>query len=165
MRNKLCRIFVFCSLQFVFSGFIIGQEVSQRKAGIVDVTPHAIVSVEFEVRAADKQLVIPNCSNGEGSKPSPCIARVERFNGKSWYFASSRYPGAVLGFLAKEYWKSFAISPGKSAFFQYGIDLDFFGIQKGERLRIVIDAWDSTESMMKNDNPDIKFVSQSFVCP
>jgi hypothetical protein len=70
-----------------------------------------------------------------------------------------------LGFLAKEYWKSFAISPGKSAFFQYGIDLDFFGIQKGERLRIVIDAWDSTESMMKNDNPDIKFVSQSFVCP
>jgi hypothetical protein len=165
MRNKFTQIFASCSFLFVFSGLIIGQEVSQQKAGIVDITPHAIVSVEFEIRAVDKPLVIPNCSNGEDSKPSPCVVHVERFDGKTWYSAKSRYSGAVLGFLAKDYWKPLVISPKKSAFFQQGIDLDFFGIRKGERLRIVVEAWDSPESMAKNEIPDSKFVSPTFICP
>jgi hypothetical protein len=49
-------LFLFCSL-----GFAIAQTPATKQAEIVNLGAIPYVSVEFEVRAADKQLVIPVC--------------------------------------------------------------------------------------------------------
>ena len=165
MRIGIFSMIAGSVLCFCISLAAVGQTAQQTRAGIVDVEPYASISVEFDVQAADKQLVIPVCGHVEDEKPSPCVAHVQRFDGRKWYFAKSRHPGAVLGFLSKEYWKPLVISPGKEASFRFGIDQDFFGIRKGERLRIVLEVWASSESMATNDTPDSKFVSPVFVCP
>jgi hypothetical protein len=153
-------------LLFGVSGAAVGQTAPQQKAGIVDLQPYAIVSVEFYVRAADKQLVVPVCSDEEDKEPVLCAARVQRFNGKKWYGARPRRRETVLGMYAKEYWKPVVILPGKEKVFHFAIDRDFFGIREGERLRIVLDVWSSTESMAKETYiPDSQFVSPVFVCP
>jgi hypothetical protein len=71
----------------------------------------------------------------------------------------------VLGFYSKEYWKPLVIAPGDHASFRFGVSKEFFGIRTGERLRIMLEVWDSTESMASKDVSDSHLTSPVFVCP
>jgi hypothetical protein len=153
---------LFCSFSFAMA-----QTSPEKKAGIVDITPYSIVSVEYVVQASEKQLVIPVCKENEGDSQFPCMVHLQRIIGGVWKNAQFRKSmGGVLGFYSKEYWKPLLVNPGDKVKFHYGISKESFGIRSGEHLRIVLGVWDSTDSMMKTDyNPDQNFVSPVFVCP
>jgi len=74
------------------------------------------------------------------------------------------YPGEVFG-AELDAWKPAIISPGGSATFEYSFSPDFFHLRKGERLRLIIYAWESPESLASNEKPASKFVSPTFICP
>ena len=153
-------------LVFCFSGFAIGQAPSTRKAEIVNLNANAYVSVEFEVRAADKQLVIPVCRETEANGRSLCMANLQRIIGGKWKNATPRKEtGAVLGFESKEYWKPLVIAPGDHASFPFEFSKEFFGNQKGEHLRIMLEAWDTVESMASKDESDNQLATPVFECP
>ena len=148
------------------SGFAIGQTPSTTQAEIMNLDANIYVSVEFEVRAGDKQLVIPVCRETEADGQSLCIAHLQRLIGGKWKNATARKDMAgVLGFYGKQYWKPLVIAPGKHSSFRYGLDKEFFGIRTGERLRIMLEVWDTSESMASKDAPDSHLVSPVFECP
>jgi hypothetical protein len=165
MRIGLIGVVTGSLFLFNSSGMAVGQVASHEKAEIANVEPYSSVFVKFDVKAVGKQLVIPVCREKEEDEESLCQAYLQRFNGRVWKVARPRDPGVVLGFLVKDYWKPFVIAPGESKPLRFGFSKEFFGIQRGERLRIVLDVWDSPESMTKNDEPDSKLVSPVFVCP
>jgi hypothetical protein len=78
-------LFLFCSL-----GFAIGQTPSTKQAEIVNLDANVYVSVEFEVRAGDKQLVIPVCRDSEAGGQSLCVGHLQRFIGGTWKNATPR---------------------------------------------------------------------------
>ncbi|MGA7832469.1 MAG: hypothetical protein WCA21_16035 [Terracidiphilus sp.] len=166
-HNNIASFTVYLSLFLCGSiGFAIGQTSSTKKAEIVNLDANISVSVVFEVRAADKQLVIPVCREKEEDGQSLCIAHLQRYIGEAWKNAMPRKDsGAVLGFYGKEYWKPLVILPGKRASFRYGLSKEFFGIRTGERLRIMLEVWDSVESMTNKDEPDSYLASPVFECP
>jgi len=71
MRIGIFSMIAGSVLCFCISLAAVGQTAQQTRAGIVDVEPYASISVEFDVQAADKQLVIPVCGHVEDEKPSP----------------------------------------------------------------------------------------------
>jgi len=73
MRIGIFSMIAGSVLCFCISLAAVGQTAQQTRAGIVDVEPYASISVEFDVQAADKQLVIPVCGHVEDEKPSPLL--------------------------------------------------------------------------------------------
>jgi hypothetical protein len=148
-------------------GLAIGQTPPTKQAEIVNLDASAYVSVEFEVRAGEKQLVIPVCRETEADGQSLCVAYLQRFTGGAWKNATPRKDMAgVLGLYSKEYWKPLVIAPGKrSSLFRYGLSKEFFGIRTGERLRIMLGVWDTAESMASKDEPDSHLAGPVFECP
>jgi hypothetical protein len=162
------RIFFLMALMLLLCGLRVGsaQASSRQEARIEDLSANVYVSVEFEVRAAEKQLVIPVCRQSEGSGQSLCVAHLQRFIGGRWVNAAPRRDMAgVLGVYGKELWKPLVISPGDHSSFKFGYSKDFFGIPRGERLRILLTAWDSADSMARNDDPGATITSPVFKCP
>jgi hypothetical protein len=166
MRKTLLHVLASCLIPIGYSGSAAGQGNPNKEASIVDVHATKVISIEIDIRAGEKRLVIPNCKEDREEPPAPCVAHLQRFNGKEWY-AARIVPGLAmtLGVEGKEKWKPVVIAPGRTVNFWYGTETDIFGIQKGEQLRIVVEAWDSVESMKKNDKPDSIITSPAFPCP
>src|SRR5271157_3729707 len=73
-----------------------------RKASIVSTSASSIATVQIEVRAADKNLVIPYCKKaGTGVNLLYCNQglehNIEHFDGKKWIRTMPGYPGEVFG--------------------------------------------------------------------
>jgi hypothetical protein len=91
------------------------------------------------------------------------VHNLEFFDGKKWNRAKPGYPGEVFG-VETSHWKAAAIPPNGSAIFYLIFSQSFYHVQKGEKLRLIIDFW-STEESMRNGKPDGSLVSPEFVCP
>jgi len=139
------------------------------KAGIVSALAWASVTVEIEIHASDKQLVIPYCVE-DGTKANLLYCNqgleysFEYLDGGKWIRTKPGYPGEVFG-VDTGVWKPAIIPPGGSTTFKYRFNPDLFHLRKGEKLRLIIDAWESPESLAENGKPTSRFVSPVFVCP
>ena len=137
-----------------------------KKAEIVNIYPYIAAVVEFQVRATDKQLVIPVCRNEAMDSQYLCVAHLQRFIDGDWKNATPRKEiYATLGFDSKDRWTPKVIEPGDQASFRIGLSKELFGIRTGERLRFMLEVWDNVESMTKNDKPDNYLISPFFDCP
>jgi len=159
-----------CLILFSETGNISAQaEKTIRKAGIVSASASSIATIQIEVHAADKELVIPYCKKA-GTEENILYCNqglehdVEHFDGKRWIRTMPGYPGEVFG-VETDAWKPGIIPPGGSTTFEYRFNPDFFHLRKGEKLRLIIYAWESPESLANNEKPVSKFVSPTFICP
>jgi hypothetical protein len=159
-----------CILLVTNAGNLVAQsEKAARKAGIVSISASSIATVQIEVHAADKELVIPYCKKtGAEENLLYCNQGLEHnfehFDGTKWIRTMPGYPGEVFG-VDIDAWKPAIIPPGGSTTFEYRFNPDFFHLRKGEKIRLIIYAWESPESLANNEKPVSKFVSPVFVCP
>jgi hypothetical protein len=170
ISNATCYVIVAASLLWLCSlAVAIGQSTSQQKAGIVSISASSEVTVQIEVRAADKELVIPYCKEA-GTEYNLLYCNqglehnMEYFDGKKWIRTMPGYHGEVFG-VDLGAWKPAVIAPNGSTTFKYKFSPDFFHLREGEKLRLVIFTWASAESLANNEKPVSKFVSPVFVCP
>ena len=159
-----------CLLLFSNAGNVFAQTTQTvMKAGIVSASASSVATVQIQVRAGDKELVIPYCKKA-GTEENLLYCNqglehnIEHFDGKRWIRTMPGYPGEVFG-VDMDAWKPAIIPPGGSTSFEYRFSPDFFHLRKGEKLRLIIYAWESPESLANNEKTVSRFVSPTFVCP
>jgi hypothetical protein len=146
---------------------VAGQEVIQSRDVIRSVEPTSIVVVRLLLRATEKPIVIPYCSEDETQEYRFCFEAVslEVFRNGKWVIVESRKEwGLVIAFPSREDWKFEIMAPGKSAFILFNFNPSFFSVHKNERLRLVVSSWSSQESARNND-PGTALISPEFQCP
>jgi hypothetical protein len=166
-RRKLSDVVVTVLLMFLLHGVANGQEANKEKGEIMNVEANETVSVEFDVRAADKVVVVPHCGQDLDTGHALCsgVAYLEVLNGKTWTRAKPRKGLlGVLGVPSKDEFKPVTIAPGRTEHFVFVFSPGLFGIQKGERMRIKVGVWTSEEAMRDHDE-DTTFPSPVFSCP
>ena len=165
--RKLSAVVVSGLLVLLLHGIAMGQAAHKEKGEITNVEANEMVSVEFDVRAADTVVVIPHCGQDGETGHALCsgVAYLEVLTGKTWARAKPRKGlSAVLGASSKDEFKPVTIAPGRSEHFIFTFSPEFFGIPKGERLRIKVGAWTSEQAMHEHD-ADTTFSSPVFSCP
>jgi len=123
-----------------------------------------IVTVRIEVRATDKQLVVPYCPEDNSDEHALCSAWLERFDGTAWRRARPKIHEYVLGMEGIDQWKPVIITPGNNNFFLYSFSTRYFGVRKGEPLRVTLDAWAEAKSM-RYDNAAVSLLTPVFKAP
>lgn len=166
-NNLLGLVLAVSAVQCWTDGKAFGQGVSQNGGGITDIQATAMISVDFEIRAADKSIVIPYCGGGNSGNFFTCYgaAYLEVSDGKLWKRAKP--PKNLMATLAaptREGWKPMTMAVGDANHFVFAFDPMLFGIRRGDHLRIIANAWTSQESMRDHD-PDTTFASPVFDCP
>lgn len=164
----MLRLIFLMSLSVLFLNFsAIGQQSLPPEGGITNVDATSLINLTIEVRAVDKELVIPYCGVGETGNYLFCSgeARLEVWHGAKWSNAKPRTGIAgVFGLSPKNTWKSALIAAHSAGYFAFNFSKEFLDIQKGDRLRLRVNVWTSQESMANHD-PDTTFVSPVFDCP
>jgi hypothetical protein len=159
-----------CHSESAFSQGPPRQDDHIPRAEVIRVTPSAdlpndwIVTVRIEVRATDRQLVVPYCPEDNSDEHALCSAWLERFDGKVWRRAKPRIHEYVLGMEGIDHWKPAIITPGNSNFFLYSFSTRYFGVRKGEPLRVTLDAWTDAKSM-QYDNAAVSLLTPVFKAP
>jgi hypothetical protein len=174
MQGNLSKTFFQLTLTGVFFGLFVTSVASTQathstsNAGIVRVSVETLAYVRIEVKASDKQIVIPYCDGADPDEYSLyCNQGLERslehWDGNKWNRATPGYPGEVFG-IELDKWKPVVIDPGKNAVFYFKFSPSFYHIKKGEKLRLRVSFWSKVESM-KTGKADGVFVSPAFECP
>ncbi len=155
-------LLVVCFARCWAEGMALGQEAPKGRGGIVDIEVTPLISVRIEVRAADKQIVIPQCGEHGAEAFSFCFgdSHMEVLRRGSWVAVGPRKGMlATIGADVSEVRKNAVLEPGKTVYFTYSFSKEFFGIQRGEKLRFRVKSWASQESMKT------MLVSPIFDCP
>jgi len=171
LGQSLIRLVVAgCLLLFSNTGNLFAQtQRTDMRAGIVSASASSVATVQIQVRAADKELVIPYCKKA-GTEENLLYCNqgldhnIEYSDGKRWIRTMPGYSGEVFG-VETDAWKPAVIPPGESTTFEFRFSPDFFHLRKGEKLRLIIYAWESPESLANNEKPVSRFVSPIFICP
>ena len=147
---------------------LCGQAVMKPQLQIRDVQLSHRVSVHVIISAAQRDLFVPYCGESGGTQ-SLCgpgaPTHLEVNTGHAWHaVAFRRHTGAVLGGVPATEWKTQSIPAGSSHDFLIAFPKDDFGLEQGQRLRLVIDTWYDQESL-KNGASPIRLVGSSFACP
>jgi|SRR5579863_3416746 len=144
--------------------FGAGQE--QKSSGITNIEATAVIALEVEVHAADKPIAIPCCGEDEGEYFF-CNgeAYLEVLRRGAWVPAKPRKElTAVMGAEPGKAQKRLLVEPQKTVYFVFNFDKAFFGIQKDERLRMQINAWNGTEAIGNRD-ARVTISSPEVECP
>jgi hypothetical protein len=154
----------------------LGQAASRPAAAIVSaevvsVTPDpddeqdSMVLVRIEVRATDKQLVVPDCSETGSNEHYFCggNARLVRFSGRTWRNAKPAY-GVVMGMDPIDHWKPVIIAPGSQASSLFRFSTKLFGIRKDEPLKVGFEVW-SDPTNIQYDNATATLSTPVFKVP
>jgi hypothetical protein len=148
-------------------GIADGQNVRKSRGRIINVEAGETVSVEIDIRATDRDLIVPYCSQDADGRRDLCsgFAYLEVLNGKMWTRAKPRRGLAgVLGVPSKDALHTVHIAPEHDEHFVFSFSPGFFGIEKGKHLRVKVDAWQSEEAMRTRD-ADTGIASPGFTCP
>jgi hypothetical protein len=136
-------------------------------AKVLVLAVRSLIQVEINVQEPGNQLFIPFCEKRQYGDESLCTgtARLEVETGHEWRSAKLRTNDAVLGgFNPKGGAKGILIPPGGGDTFMFEFSKDLFAVERGQRLRVVVDAWPDEESMKAN-KPSIQLASPPFECP
>ena|SRR3990172_5162154 len=148
------------SLSFSQNGSRPSAKVTQVQA--------ALFSFTIRVSAPEKDLVVPYCSKGDDGTLKLCYMpdnfQVETPQG--WQPVKLRFhPEArVLGRLAQDLWKVQPVTAGRSHEFSLAISKVEFAVERGQRVRYIVDAWPDEKSMRNGGQP-IRLVTPPFKCP
>jgi hypothetical protein len=174
MQGNLSKAFVRSTVIGILLGLFVTSVASAQathptgNAGIVSVSVESLAYVRIEIKASDKQIVIPYCDGADpGEYSLYCNQGLERslehWDGNKWNRSTPGYPGEVFG-IEPARWKPAVIDPGKSTVFYFKFSPSFYHIKKGEKLRLRVSFWSKVESM-KTGKADGVLVSPVFECP
>jgi hypothetical protein len=126
------------------------------------------MSVTVSILAGDRDLIVPYCGLARSEEESLCgpptPTRLEVHTAKGWRPVGLRTGDAVLGALSPEVWKARLIPARKGHVFSLLFSKDDFAVERGQRLRLVIEAWPDEQSMRSGGRP-IQLVTAAFECP
>ena len=154
-------------LHWCGGGRVAGQETKHDREAITAVEARAVISVEFEIHATDRSVMVPHCGEGVSGNFFTCYgaAYLEVLSGETWERAKPpKDMMATLGTPSRDDWRPTVITPAVTRHFVFVFDPVFFGVKRGDHLRIKVPAWSNRESMGDRD-PDTTFVSPVFNCP
>jgi len=143
-----------------------GDNQSKPDAEVTDARASQSVGIQITIFSGENELLIPYCGDGEGDIESLCDLaiqiQVEAPNG--WTRIRPRYPNVVLGGVPPGKWRSQLIPAGQRHAFAFGFSKDDFVVQRGQRLRVIVDGW-RDERSMRDQKQAIQLTSGSFKCP
>ena len=126
-----------------------GQNASKPTVQTKSVELTHLVSVEITVFSPEKDLVVPYCGDGEGRADSLCIlpAYLEVQTSRGWKPVKLRHSDAVLGEVPLDRRRLRLIPAGQNHDFSMSFRKEEFAVERGQRLRVVVNAWPDEESM------------------
>jgi hypothetical protein len=139
----------------------------RSSGGITNVEATVVVGLRIEVHAADKPIAIPYCGENGAGEYFFCSgeAHLEVLRRGEWVPAKPRKGlSAVMGAEPDTVQKRLLVEPGKTVYFAFNFDKEFFGIQKSEHVRIRINSWGATEAI-GNREAQITMSSPEVECP
>jgi len=143
-----------------------GQTAATPAADVVDARSSLTVSLRITVSSAEEELLVPYCSEGEGGTASFCnvAIHIEVKTPEGWRRMKPRHREVVLGGVPPDKWKLQRIAAGRRLDFSFAFTKDDFAVDRGQRLRAVVDAWHDEQSMRTGQQP-IQLVTPAFDCP
>jgi len=125
------------------------------------------IGMKIEVHAEGAPLVIAVCASYEAGGHGVCglAWRLQVLRGDRWRPVSVRKGLlAALGGVSTDEWMPLSIAPGKTEFLSVVADPELLDLQRGDRLRVVLDTWTS-EAAMRTKSPEKELTSPTFECP
>ncbi len=165
-RHQLTIAVILTSAAFIANGSVSAQPVPENSE-IRSADARPLISVRLEVRAKEAALVIPICG-GDQETHSLCAgaATLQAFSHGAWRAARVRRGlAATLGMLPKDTWKAQRIDVGDTAYFDFTFSPELLDVQRGQKLRVVVDSWTSEAAMRGKDDPDKRLTSPIVDCP
>jgi hypothetical protein len=165
MINRGTMAFVVCTL-FALVPPLMGQKEPDQEPRIRVWAPRrlSLISVDLWLYSSKDPLFVPYCGTDESGRPYLCTlgAHLEKMTPQGWRKAQIR--GGDLTGISLLSAHGELILPRDRASFTFIFDYDLFGIPPGTRLRVVVDAWPSKESL-ESGAPPTEVTSPEFVCP
>ena len=142
------------------------QSPPRANASIADVVLIQTVSVRITVSSPETQLFVPYCGEGESGSEALCnlAIHIEAETRDGWRPMRLRTTDAVLGGAPSDRWKVRQIPAGRRHDFVFAFPKNEFAVERGERLRIVVDAWPDEQSMKTGGAP-VRLATAPFECP
>lgn len=146
-------------------GSALGQP-SRETLQLNSVRLYTSLAVEIRLFSAAQDMVVPYCGEGEGGSLTLCnlAVRLERETRNGWRRVGLRHADAVLGGVPAEKWRFRLIAAGRWHDFHFLFPKDDFAVERGQRLRVVVDTW-SGEPSMRSGQPPLRVASAIFTCP
>lgn len=118
------------------------------------------------IDAPNRSVVIPFCGEGESGRQSLCSlsSHFEVQTPTGWISAKLRYKDVVLGGMTSKQWKLQTIPSGERQAFSFAFSKNVYAIDRGQKVRIVVDAWLDEASAREGKNP-IQLITPPFDCP
>jgi len=145
---------------------VSGQNLSKPRADVPRVQLIQSVSIQVTLFSAEKELLVPYCSEGEGGTESLCnlSIHIEIETQGRWRPIKLRHSDAVMGGIPPDKWKYRVIPAENRHDFFFAFSKDDFAVERGQRLRVVVTAWPDEQSMRTGKQP-IQLTSPPFGCP
>ncbi len=168
MITRGTMVFVVCML-FALVASLSGQKEPHRPPQISVLGTRTLFVAELWLRSSNDPLFVPYCGTGESGRKFLCTrgTHLEKKTPEGWRKAEVRGAASLGG-------SSLLSVPGqlipprdRGSFrgcFTFIFDPDIFGIPPGARLRIVVDIWQSEESLESGAAP-AQVTSPEFVYP
>lgn len=166
MRRKQLGI----AATLTFAAFILNGSLSAQQGSegseIRDADAQPLISVRLEIHADKAALVIPVCG-GDDETHFLCAgaAFLQVSSNGAWRPATVRKGlAATLGALPKDTWKAHRIEIGNTAYFDFTFSPELLNVQRGQKLRVLVDSWTS-EGAIQDRDPDKRLTSPIIDCP
>ena len=142
------------------------QNASKPTAEVTSAQVSRSVSLRISVFSPEKDLLVPYCGEGEGGGESLCnlSIHVEVETREGWRPMKPRFREVVLGGVPPDKWKFRLIPAGRRHDFYFVFTEDDFAVERGQRLRVVVDTWSDEQSMRTRQKPT-QLASPAFDCP
>jgi hypothetical protein len=142
---------------------IDANEQARLDLGSVRAIPQIYVPVHLFT--SDQQLFVPYCGELDAENKLLCTAgaaHLEVYTGKGWQPAKLRTTYGVLGIPPMK--QGTIIDRRSKATLLFEFSTVFFAVNRGQELRVVVDAWPDEQSM-RAGAPSIRLTSPPFECP
>jgi len=127
--------------------------------------PEILLAVTFRTR--ESEAVVPYCSQTEEGEPFLCTSGVHlqtQARG-GWRAVGLRKTPGVLGASVPISRAAAQFVPAhKTASFLFRFNTHVYSIARGQRLRLVVDAWPDKQAQQAGEKP-MQLISDAFACP
>jgi hypothetical protein len=157
MRTEIALL-VLTAVVSVSAG--LGDETKQPGIGAASCSP--LILVEVNLYAGDKPVFVPSC--GKGNFLCTGMMHLEVETPEGWREPKLRFKNIVLGRVLKDKVDLVVIAPHHGMDFEAGFSPEVWAIDRGQRLRLVVDTWGDEQSM-RNGEQSRQLISPVFECP
>lgn len=170
--TKVIRYLVIALAILSLYGIALSQQITKQveEPGGLDVKNVGTISriyINMQFHTSDNPVFIRYCADRFDGVKILCPlqgSEVEVRTSQGWRPAKQKLIHGVFTPPHHDYVFSTMIKPHDEATFQFEFSRNYFEVEPGQQLRVVIDTWNNEQSM-KNDDEPIKIYSQPFKCP